>query len=171
MSETYPEGGRLPAVPVNARISRVPMKKSGTETPSWLTTRAAPSTQVSWRTAASTPSGNAITTPMIMPGDRQRQRRRQPLEEDLGHRLSGLEAHPQVAGERVAEVAEVLHHQGLVKARALAERRVSGRVEPDAEGGAHRVAGHQVDQGEDDEGDAEQHDHRLRDAPPDDQSI
>ncbi len=42
------------------------MKKSGTETPSWLTTRAAPSTQVSWRTAASTPSGNAITTPMIM---------------------------------------------------------------------------------------------------------
>ncbi len=59
--------GSQPRVVENSPISRMPIQKSGTETPNWLVTRMIPSLIRPSRSAENTPSGIAMSSAMTMP--------------------------------------------------------------------------------------------------------
>src|SRR3712207_1349635 len=72
-------------------------------------------------------------------GERQGQRRRQPLGDERGDGLPAAEAHPQVPGDRPSRPPEVLLDQRQVQPVALPQGVVGLLGEPGAQGQADRV--------------------------------
>ena len=63
----YPDVGSQPSVVENSAISRMPIQKSGTDTPNWLATRMIASLTRPSCSADQMPAGSAISSAMTMP--------------------------------------------------------------------------------------------------------
>ncbi len=66
-SGRYPEVGSQPSVVANRAISRMPIQKSGIETPNWLVMRTMASLTRPSRSAEKMPAGSAIGSAITMP--------------------------------------------------------------------------------------------------------
>ena len=152
-----PDGGSRRKNSEKSRISMIPSQKLGNDTPKSETAEPTVSQMVLRRTAASTPER-----------DRHRQRegegaagelegRPEPVEDQRGHGIAGLERAPEVAPDRRPRPARVLEGQRPVEAEPLADPGgcLLGELPADEDGLG--PAGREPHQREEDQGDADQH--------------
>ncbi len=66
-SGRYPDVGSQCSVDANNAISRIPIQKSGIETPNWLVTRTIASLRRPSRSADQMPAGRAMSSAMMIP--------------------------------------------------------------------------------------------------------
>ena len=160
-SGRYPDVGSQPSVDANSAISRMPIQKSGIDTPNWLATRTIASLTRPSCSADQMPAGSAISSAMTMPTTAERHRRGQPLEQRHRDRIAVAEADAEVTGQRRADVAEELLDDRPVEAACRPQCVVRLRRVARAQRDAHRIARHQVHQREHHDQHADQHDHRV----------
>ena len=108
------------------------------------------------RVADSLPSGHADDRRESQGEDRQLQRDRQALDQDLADGPALSQRNTEIAGGQLAEVCGELDGDGLIEAVSVDEVVADGLGRPLAERGDARVAGQQPGEREDEEDDPEQ---------------
>ena len=154
-----PEGGRIGSASENRRMSMMPSQKLGNDTPNSETAEPSVSHTVPRRTAATTPSGTATARARTSAAAGELQRRPQPLGDQPGHGIAGLERAPEVATQRGTGPRHVLQRQRAIEAEAAPDLRGGVGRELTADQHGFRPARGQAHEGEEDHRDADQHEH------------
>ena len=151
-----PKLGSHFSVTANTRISRMPIRKVGSDTPSSDTVIASCEAKVPRLSAAYTPSGMPTASAITAAADRQLQRGRQALDDQRRDLAALTQAQAKVTLQRIADEVRKLQRKGLVQAQFGTQGHALLRRGVLAQHAGHRVA-HVLEQHEGDEGHRQHH--------------